>query len=464
MSLPTHDDLVALVQDQIDERRKAVGMVVGVADADGQRIVAHGTLERDVQRPVTSETVFELASVTKVFVAVLLSDMVERGEVSLDDPVERHLPSGSKVPQRNGRQITLIDLATHTSGLPPQPYDFPTLDHPAGATYSREQLYSAVAAHHLTRDIGTEWEYGNVDFALLAHALAHRAGTDFETLVSQRISGPLGLTSTTLLPSGDIAARLASGHDSDLHPRSRPALGALAPAGGMLSSAGDLLTLARALLDLAPSPLNGRLPSMLAKRRSIRPPICRMLRKNWRLMLRMMLRPPRDAKPPVRYFTRAEAALGWFVFGRESEELVIHDGAGPSGAASLALDPHSRTAVVVLSNTGQTVHDISRHLLRRDFPLYPARQEVAVDPPMLDRYVGQYEPQEGVLFDVRRDGDRLTVALPVIGRVRLRAENERDFFVSEMPFEFRFTGEGPHPEMLFRPTPALPMFPVKRVN
>jgi hypothetical protein len=69
-----------------------------------------------------------------------------------------------------------------------------------------------------------------------------------------------------------------------------------------------------------------------------------------------------------------------------------------------------------------------------------------------------------MLFDVKRDGDRLTVVLPVIGRVRMRAENERDFFVSEMPFEFRFSGESPHPEMLFRPNPALPMLPVKRVN
>lgn len=67
---------------------------------------------------------FEIGSVTKVFTSLLLSDMVQRGEVTLTDPVVKFLPAGAKVPERGGRQITVRDLATHTSGLPRMPSNF----------------------------------------------------------------------------------------------------------------------------------------------------------------------------------------------------------------------------------------------------------------------------------------------------------------------------------------------------
>ncbi len=461
MPLPPQNELDAIVRDQVEVRRHSVGMVVGVVSAEGRRVAAHGVFEYGGQRPVRTGTVFELASVTKIFPSVLLAQMVRAGEVRLVDPVETLLPADVRVPERKGRQITLVDLATHTSGLPPKPEDFPTLDHLEGAAYSREQLYRAVSACQLTRDIGSKWEYGNLDTALLGHALAHRLGTDFDSLVAERITGPLRMTSTATEPSPSTAGQLSSSHDSDRRPKPRLALGALAPAGGMLSNADDLLTLAGALLDLTPSPLAGLLPSMLQTRRSIRPSMATMLRENWRLMLRMIFRPPPAAAPPLRYFTRAEGAIGWFVLGRGREELVVHDGAGPSCAASLALDPKSRSAVVVLSNTGRSVHDIARHVLWRDYPLSAIRREVAVDPKVLDRYVGRYQPQRGVLFDVRRDGERLSVGMPVIGRLPLRAESDHEFFVPEMGFEFRF--HGPADEMSFRPTVASPLMPVHKL-
>jgi hypothetical protein len=144
--------------------------------------------------------------------------------------------------------------------------------------------------------------------------------------------------------------------------------------------------------------------------------------------------------------------------------LVVHDGAGLSCAASLALDPKARTAAVVLSNTGRAVADISRHLLRRDYPLSRLRPEILLDPAALDRYVGQYEPRKGLLFDVRRVGDRLTVDLPVTGRLRMRATSEWDFFVPELGFEFRFTPKSPVNEILFRANAAFPMMPAKKVG
>src|SRR5947208_4480262 len=85
--------------------RQSAGIVAGLIDAERRRTVAQGDVQPDA--------VFEIGSLTKVFTALLLADMVERGEVALGDPVAKYLPEGVKVPQRGRRPITLEDLATH---------------------------------------------------------------------------------------------------------------------------------------------------------------------------------------------------------------------------------------------------------------------------------------------------------------------------------------------------------------
>ena len=200
--LPTDEEIRRLLADQIDIQRKSVGMVIGLITPEGRRVVSHGVTSRgENERPVDADTAFAIASVTKVFTSLLLADMVQRGEVALGDPVAACLPAGVRVPERKGRQITLVDLATHTSGLPPQPPDLSGLDDPAAPTYSLTQLYASLSAYRLTRDIGSEWEYGNLDMTLLGHALARRAGTDYESLVRERVARPLGLSRTSIVES-----------------------------------------------------------------------------------------------------------------------------------------------------------------------------------------------------------------------------------------------------------------------
>jgi hypothetical protein len=144
-------------------------------------------------------------------------------------------------------------------------------------------------------------------------------------------------------------------------------LGALAQAGAMVSSANDLLTLLGACLEIVPSPLAPALHAMVATRRPMRPQALVMLRRYWRVMLRMAFSQRRTRDQSA--FSRAEQALGWYVIGRGSEEIVVHDGAGPTCAASIAYDAKARAGVVVLSNTGRSVQDISRHLLWRESSL-----------------------------------------------------------------------------------------------
>jgi CubicO group peptidase (beta-lactamase class C family) len=121
---PSDSDIHQILAERIDKQKQSVGIVVGVLDAKGRRIVAYGSLEKGDKRPLDGDTVFEIGSITKVFTSLLLAEMAQRGEVRLDDPIAKYLPASVKVPERGGRQISLVDLAAHTSGLPRMPANF----------------------------------------------------------------------------------------------------------------------------------------------------------------------------------------------------------------------------------------------------------------------------------------------------------------------------------------------------
>ncbi len=115
--VPPDAEIARLIEARIAPR-KGEGIVIGVLDPSGQRIVARGP---SGSAAFGGTTIFEIGSISKVFTALLLSDMVNEGQVALDDPAEKYLPAGSKMPERGGRKITLKDLATHHSGLPRLP-------------------------------------------------------------------------------------------------------------------------------------------------------------------------------------------------------------------------------------------------------------------------------------------------------------------------------------------------------
>ena len=126
----------------------------------------------EATRPATlygdAEAIYEIGSISKVFTATLLADMVNRGEVALAEPIAKFLPKTVKVPERNGKQITLQDLATHKSALPRLPTNLQPKD-PTNpyADYTVDNLYAFLNSHTLTRDIGAQEEYSNLGVGLL---------------------------------------------------------------------------------------------------------------------------------------------------------------------------------------------------------------------------------------------------------------------------------------------------------
>ncbi len=420
--LPSDADIRKILADRIDTlagQEDGIGIVVGVTGPQGRRVVSYGHLNQGDARPLNGDTVFEIGSVGKVFTALLLADMAQKGEVALADPVAKYLPANVKLPERNGRQITLVDLVTHTSGLPFMPDDVPVVDESAAIKYGPQQLYQFLARYELPRDPGAEWDYSNIDYWLLGQALASRAGTDFQSLLRARVIAPLNLQSTDFpLPlSPQLKSRLAVGHNAVLQPApdfyATSIYAALGPeAGGLVSSVNDLLTLLSVAMGYQHSPLTSSMASMLNTRRPI---------------------------------DGSEQALGWVVTGKGEDELVTHEGSTWGYASYIAWEPGTRVGVVVLSNQLTAVADIGNHLLKPSTPLEPPtvtrHTEINLESKILDACAGHYDAKEEGVFLIVRERDFLTIQMPVgwgLPKFRLRPESSRDFFVAELPIRVAF--------------------------
>ena len=351
------DDAIRdILKRRVKVEKRTVGMAVCVVTPNRQRFVTYGRERLGDQQPVTTDTVFEIGSITKVFTALLLADMVRRGEMRLGDPVARHLPSDFPLPELDGRPITLADLATHTSGLPSWP-SFPgTPLSPSWldniARFSAEDFKAWLADFHPEPHPPTAagWWYSNSGYALLGLALAYRGGQPFETLLQARVIKPMGLHDTRFHPTATMGPRLAEGHDAALKPIPPLDIGIFSPAGALRSTPRDLARFAAAILP--------------GSRAHIAP--------DERLLLSVRRPAP---------WIGGKQALGWEVVDDPGGAFVSKDGVTFGQAASMVFDPDKRVAIMVFSNTfpdlrnstlsggGVGAADIARHLLRPQIPL-----------------------------------------------------------------------------------------------
>ena len=351
------------------------------------------------------------APITKVFTAIVLADMVERGEVGLETPVRELLGPDALLPSRDGVEITPLHLATHSSGLPRLPDNFDPAD-PANpyADYTEANLMAFLASHHLTRPVGESVEYSNLGAGLLGYALATRAGTDYETLVKSRVLEPLAMTDTAIDLTLAARQRPATGHDLSLEPVPGWDLPALAGAGVLRSTANDLLAFLEANLGVRESRLAAALRATHRSRRSFEPP-------------------------------SMDIGLGWLIRTEHGREIRWHSGGTGGFRSFIGFDRDAGIGVVVLSNAAREVDDVGFHLLDRRFALAATpqlRTAIDLDPDLYDQYVGRYQLVQGVNITVTRDGDRLFVQLTGQQRLEVFPESETGFFLRAVDAQITF--------------------------
>ena len=410
-TLPTDEQVRQILQERVETDKRGVAIVVGLIDEKGSRVVAFGNTVKGGGVPVDGQTTFEIGSITKVFTSLLLADMVAKGEVKLDDPVAKYLPKDVKVPSRGGKEITLLDLSTHFSGLPSVPSNLKSSD-PANpyVDYTVAQMYEFLSGYELPADIGSKHEYSNLGVGLLGHALALRAGKSYEELVTERICRPLGMADTRITLSPGMRERLAMPYDEGLQPAKNWDLPTLAGAGALRSDADDMLRFLAANLDLLKSPLSAALADTHAIRREA----------HAHLM---------------------DIGLGWLVLKRYDPPLWWHNGGTGGYRSFIGFCPEKKTGVVVLSNSGVGVADIGFHLLDDRYELAaPAKQRVAikVKPETADRYVGKYEviPQFALTFS--REGERYFIDATGNPRDEVFPESETSFFSGSFDGQIEF--------------------------
>jgi len=389
-----------------DSGKHGAGIVVGLLDANGKRrIVAAG---------VDTGAVFEIGSITKVFTASVLSDMVARREVKLDDPVANYLPRAVHMPVR-GRPISLLDLATQVSGLPRLPDNLAPRD-PSNpyADYSVPQLYEFLSRYQLPRDPGASYEYSNLGMGLLGHTLALRARMSYEQLVTRRLLTPLGMRETAITLTPPLRARLAPGHDEAGNVVPNWDLPTLAGAGALRSTASDMLAFLAANVDTSATPIG------------------RALRQT---------HDPRQATDNP----NLKVGLAWHILSRPIGNIVWHNGGTGGYRTFIGFDPVRRIGVVVLSNFNRSVDDLGYHLLDESFPLEPRPQrhaEVAVDSLVLARYVGDYELAPTFHIVITREAMHLFLQATAQPRFPIFAESDSTFFLTVVDAQITFRPDG----------------------
>lgn len=367
----------AQIQELLDARVKSdpgTGVVVGIIDHGKTTILKAGS--SGTSRPLDEHSLFEIGSVTKTFTATILADMVRHHEVNLADPVEQYLPAGTHVPTRNGKDITLLLLATHHSGLPRDPPNIqPTdrMDPFAGYTWAKLAVF--LNSYTLTRDPGETFEYSNLGGALLGDALADAAHVSYPALVQSRVLAPLGMSETSALSTSEFAPslreRVVVGHDPDDEPTpNRAPHDAMAPAGVIQSSVSDMLRYVRCNLGQGPLAAD-----------------C------------LFAQQPQDTIPGNR--------IGLIWWTGDYVPLIHHGGDTAGFHAAVAISPDHQRGVVVLTNGGPSAEPVAQYAIDSALAVPQARPTVVLSSSELDAYAGTYY-RNGIANHIVHTGDGLT--------------------------------------------------------
>ncbi|MFZ6708242.1 serine hydrolase domain-containing protein [Undibacterium sp. TC9W] len=331
-------DILNLLKQRVDTDKKAVGLVVGIVDEKGSRVISYGYANLAERRPVDGDTLFEIGSITSAFTGVAMMDMAEKNEIRLKEPIETYLPDGVRIPYNDDRKITAADLSAHRSGLPALPGNISQngSENPYAA-YTSSKAYEFLSGYQMKYDVGSRYTYSSFGNGLLGQVLSQRAGTDYDTLIKNRVTTPLGMTATSVNLSADMQKRMATGYSSKAQFAAAPAWNftSFEGAGGLRSSANDMLKFLAANMGQSKTTLNTTMHKL---------------------------------QIPFEMGNRLLFVWGGYNNKFDSSILGLE---GKTGGYSsyIAFDKKVGKGVVILSNADVSVADIGNKIINTEFPL-----------------------------------------------------------------------------------------------
>ncbi|MEV4620782.1 serine hydrolase [Asanoa sp. NPDC049573] len=361
---------------------------------------AYGVVNKDTGVTTTTDSVFQIGSISKVWTATVVMQLVDEGRLDLDAPIVDVLPEFRLADPDVTKQVTMRHLLTHTSGI-----DGDVFTDTGRGDDCLEKYVAVLAGQTQNHPLGATWSYCNAGLSVAGRVIEKLTGGTWDAAVRERLFGPLGLRHTGTLPEEALAHRTAIGHvGEDLdNLKVAPVWGlqrSAGPAGLINSTAAEVLAFARLHLRGGVGPDGTRLLSEAST--------AAMAAKH--------------ADLPDVYSLGDSWGLGWIRFGWDGHRLIGHDGNTIGQSAFLKLLPEQGLAVTLLTNGGNA-RDLYDELFREIFaevagvamphPIAPGAEPVHVD---FQRHLGTYERASVHIEVLERDGGpvlRTTITGPI---------------------------------------------------
>lgn len=380
------------------------GIVVGIYESGKINYYAYGVANIKSNELVSSKTLFEIGSITKVFTTSMAAELSLEQKLNFSDRAQSYLPSKIVLPEKNGKAITLENLATARSGLPRMPKNFapadvanPYLD------YREESLTGFLNNCELARTPGSEYEYSNLGMGLLGFILTQIEEKPYSKLLNERITKPLEMNHTFI--SGMRNDKLLATGYSDKNPVKAWTWdneSVLTGAGGIVSNAEDMMKFLLAQLAATQSPLSKAFA--------------------------------------LTHIIRADAGAmkmgyGWHI---RDEHIIWHNG-GTGGFRSFAgFDKTKNKAVVILTNSTTGADDLGFHLLDGIYTLKELKKPYVVSEETLKTYIGTYELAPGFNIEVTLDKGELSIQATGQPKASIYAESESKFYLKVVNAQIEF--------------------------
>lgn len=340
-AFPDIDRLVAEFMTRSHVPGAAWGIVI---DGELAHLGVAGVRDVATKAPVTRDSVFRIASMTKSFTAMAILKLRDEGRLSLDDPAERHVPElkSLRYPTTDAPRITVRDLLSHAAGFPE---DNPWGDQQLAET---EASFTRMLQQGIpfSNPPGVAYEYSNYGFAILGRIVTNVSGRPYRQYIAESILNPLGMRSTTLEPAAVSRDHLALGYRwEDERWKLEPALpdGAFGAMGGMLTSISDLAAYVGAFLDAYP-PRDG------AERGPVRRASLREMQQIWRSR-------PATAARTADGLTLNAGGYGYGLGISQScefDHVVAHSGGLPGYGSQMRWLPAYGVGIIAFGNVTYT--------------------------------------------------------------------------------------------------------------
>lgn len=392
------------------EAKQLVGVSVGVVQGDREATVHMGVTK--VGGDVADDaTVYEIGSTSKVFTGLLLADAVIQEKVTLNQPAKELLPKGIGMPSLGGRDITLLDLATHRSGLPKISDNMPmkNAENPY-ADYRPRLAYDFLNKYHLTRTPGDSYEYSNLGMALLGQLIVRQAKMSYDRLLKQRITEPLAMENTAVDLSMEMKKHLATPHLEPGTSTSTWEFAGMPGAGGIRSTTADMMKFIRA---------------------NISPPdneVGKAIELAWQKH--------HDAKE-----SSESMGLAWHFTSNQLTHW--HNGQTGGFHSMLMVGRPKKLGLILLTNTAsmeadQLAGEIMLLLRGKDVKPRVFSKAKAVDAAVMQRYVGQYELIPEFVFTVSVVDGKLMVGITNQPTLQVFPKSDTEWEYRAVPAALKF--------------------------